>query len=146
MACGSSVAINEIMKLIQEDIDYIGLGVRRMLTQQDLAAKRWRFLDHSTTGLAFSALQSFAYDDAFCTRIGQRKARPLVRTWVHHNTVVLGIQDSRLPYIEDGQAFLEAEGYDVIVRNSGGLAVPLDSGILNISLIVTEQKGFSINA
>ncbi len=58
----------------------------------------------------------------------------MIRTWVHHHTVVLGIQDSRLPYIDDGRAYLEAQGYRVIVRNSGGLAVMLDDGVLNISI------------
>lgn len=106
----------------------------------------WRFLDHSTLGLNFDALQSFAYDDTLCTVVGQQDAPPTIRPWVHDNTIVLGIQDSRLPYIEDGQAYLESEGYRVVVRNSGGLAVVLDPGILNLSLIIKEEKGFTIDA
>ncbi len=109
-------------------------------------AKTWRFLDHTTFGPSFDALQSFAYDDTFCTMIGQQHAAPMIRTWVHHHTVVLGIQDSRLPYIDDGRSYLEGQGYRVIVRNSGGLAVMLDEGVLNISLIIKEEKGLSIDA
>lgn len=109
-------------------------------------AKTWRFLDHTTFGPNFDALQSFAYDDTFCTMIGQQHAAPMIRTWVHHDTVVLGIQDSRLPYIDDGRTYLEEQGYRVIVRNSGGLAVMLDEGVLNISLIIKEEKGLSIDA
>ncbi|NEU30459.1 lipoate--protein ligase family protein [bacterium LRH843] len=108
--------------------------------------KTWRFLDHSTLGPHFDALKSFAYDDTFCTRIGQADDDAMIRTWVHHNTIVLGIQDSRLPYIDEGRSFLEQKGYRVIVRNSGGLAVVLDEGILNISLIIKEEKGLSIDA
>ncbi len=35
---------------------------------------------------------------------------------------------------------MRQEGYRVVVRNSGGLAVVLDSGVLNISLIFPEMK------
>lgn len=69
-----------------------------------------------------------------------------IRTWVHHDAVVLGIQDHRLPHIEEGMASLIAQGYEPIVRNSGGLAVVLDAGVLNISIVVNEEKSLSINA
>ncbi|WP_332634612.1 lipoate--protein ligase family protein [Halalkalibacter flavus] len=106
----------------------------------------WRFLDHSTFGPTFDALQSFAYDDTLCSFIGQQQGLPSVRSWVHHQTIVLGIQDSRLPDIDSGRTYLESKGYRVIVRNSGGLAVVLDDGVLNLSLILKEKKGFSIDA
>ncbi|MFC0561141.1 lipoate--protein ligase family protein [Halalkalibacter alkalisediminis] len=105
----------------------------------------WRFIDHTTFGPQFDALQSFAYDDTLCTSIGQQDGIPTVRAWVHHQTVVLGIQDSRLPYINSGRAFLETNGHRAIVRNSGGLAVVLDEGVLNLSLIIKEEKGLSID-
>ena len=41
--------------------------------------------------------------------------------------------------------FLKEKGYDVIVRNSGGLAVVLDEGVLNLSLVFPEKKGIDIN-
>ena len=44
------------------------------------------------------------------------------RSWVHHDTIVLGIQDTRLPYLQEGISLLEEAGYQAIVRNSGGLA------------------------
>jgi octanoyl-[GcvH]:protein N-octanoyltransferase len=106
----------------------------------------WRVIDHTTFGPDFDALRSFAYDDTLCTFVGQRDTLSTVRAWVHHNTIVLGIQDSRLPKIEEGQAYLEANGYKAIVRNSGGLAVVLDAGVLNFSLIIKEEKGRSIDA
>ncbi|MFC0471660.1 lipoate--protein ligase family protein [Halalkalibacter kiskunsagensis] len=105
----------------------------------------WRFIDHTTFGPDFDALKSFAYDDTLCTFVGQRDGLATVRSWVHHNTIVLGIQDSRLPAIEAGRAYLEAKGYKAIVRNSGGLAVVLDEGVLNFSLIIKEEKGRSID-
>ncbi|WP_332692136.1 lipoate--protein ligase family protein [Halalkalibacter lacteus] len=105
----------------------------------------WRLIDHTTFGPDFDALKSFAYDDTLCTFVGQRDGLSTVRAWVHHNTIVLGIQDSRLPEIEEGRAYLAANGYQVVVRNSGGLAVVLDDGVLNLSLIFKEEKGRSID-
>ncbi len=67
-------------------------------------------------------------DDTLCHLVGQGMSEPTIRTWVHDNTVVLGIQDHRLPYVQEGMDLLEKRGYKSIVRNSGGLAVVLDSG------------------
>ena len=58
---------------------------------------------------------------------------------MHDQTVVLGIQDHRLPHITEAASTLENAGYDVIVRNSGGLAVVLDEGVLNISIVLSEH-------
>lgn len=105
----------------------------------------WRFIDQSRLGPSFSPLQSFAIDDTLCTSVGAGNSLPTVRTWVHHQAVVLGIQDSRLPHIETGINFLHEKGFQTIVRNSGGLAVVLDEGVLNISLIFMEDKQLSIH-
>ena len=106
----------------------------------------WRFVDQSISANKRSPLESFAMDDTLCHLVGQNMSDPAIRTWVHHDAVVLGIQDHRLPYIQDGMAYLSAQGYEPIVRNSGGLAVVLDAGVLNISLILSEQdKKISIN-
>lgn len=105
----------------------------------------WRMIDQSTLGSSFDALQSFAMDDTLCTSVGSGESMPTARTWVHDKTVVLGIQDARLPFVKGGIDFLKENGYQVIVRNSGGLAVPLDHGVLNISLIFAEKQKVSIN-
>jgi octanoyl-[GcvH]:protein N-octanoyltransferase len=106
----------------------------------------WRVMDQSAVGVHFQALQSFGTDDTLCNSIGSGKAPATARTWIHHNTVVLGIQDTKLPNLNAGIQFLNEQGYQVIVRNSGGLAVVLDEGVLNISLILPEtEKGIDIN-
>ena len=102
--------------------------------------KEWRFWDQSMSGRSKSALESFAADDMLCELVGKGLSLPTIRTWVHENTVVLGIQDHRLPHIAEGRAAIEGHGFQSIVRNSGGLAVVLDSGVLNISIIVSEQN------
>ncbi len=65
---------------------------------------------------------------------------------VHQHTVILGIHDSRLPYLQDGIRYLtEERGYNAIVRNSGGLGVVLDQGVLNISLIFKGKHDITID-
>ncbi|MRX71137.1 hypothetical protein GJU40_02995 [Bacillus lacus] len=111
-----------------------------------LSGKKWRIIDQSAMGPFFQAEQSFAIDDTLCASVGAGTSAATARTWVHHNTIVLGIQDTKLPYLKEGISYLESKGHRVIVRNSGGLAVVLDNGVLNISLILPQQeKGIDIN-
>ncbi|MCA1065514.1 lipoate--protein ligase family protein [Rossellomorea sp. AcN35-11] len=111
-----------------------------------LRQDRWRVIDQSSLGPMFGALQSFAMDDTLCTVIGTGQSDPTARSWVHHQTVVLGIQDTKLPFLSDALKALEEEGYQYIVRNSGGLAVVLDEGVLNLSLVFPDsEKGIDIN-
>lgn len=100
----------------------------------------WRFWDQSISAKNRSALESFAADDLLCELVGSGKSHSAVRTWVHDDTVVLGIQDHRLPHIQKGIDYLKSCGYQPIVRNSGGLAVVLDAGVLNISLVISEKE------
>ena len=112
------------------------------LLQQD----QWRVIDQSSAAVHLPALYSFGMDDTLCASVGSGMAPATARAWVHHNTIVLGIQDTKLPFLEEGISYLQNEGYRVIVRNSGGLAVVLDEGILNLTLVFSESdKGIDIN-
>lgn len=100
----------------------------------------WRFWDQSLSAKNRSALESFAADDLLCELVGSGVSAPSIRTWVHDDTVVLGIQDHRLPHINEGLKVLKENGFTPIVRNSGGLAVVLDAGVLNISIVLSEEE------
>ncbi|HWK23020.1 MAG TPA: lipoate--protein ligase family protein [Ureibacillus sp.] len=106
-----------------------------------LQQETWRFIDQSITMKTKTPLESFAMDDTLCQLVGQLQSSATVRTWVHDNTVVLGIQDHRLPFVQEGIQLLSKRNYQAIVRNSGGLAVVLDSGVLNLSIVLSEQQG-----
>ena len=106
-----------------------------------LTQKTWRYIDQSVSGIGRSPLESFAADDTLCHLIGAGLSPATVRTWVHSASVVMGIQDHRLPYVQAGMDLLEERGYHPIVRNSGGLAVVLDEGVLNISSVISEKEG-----
>ena len=108
-----------------------------------------RFIDHAKENFIFdkpnTALAAFAIDDAIATNVGNRLSPPTIRFWVHPNTVVLGIPDARLPHLQDGLQFLEENNYHAIIRNSGGLAVLLNEGVLNMSLIIPNDNQVSIH-
>lgn len=107
-----------------------------------------RYLNHATNTTIFNkpnlATTSFAIDDAIATTVGDDIAPPTFRIWVHEKAVVLGVPDSRLPFFEDGVSHMKSLGYNVVIRNSGGLAVALDSGVLNISMVLPNNQGISI--
>ncbi|PJH69092.1 octanoyltransferase, partial [Salmonella enterica subsp. enterica serovar Typhimurium] len=93
----------------------------------------------------YTAMTSFAVDDALALSVSKRTSPPTMRLWVHDKTIVLGIPDTKLPYIEEGIGFLKEQGYRSVVRNSGGLAVALDDGVLNLSLILPDTRNISIH-
>lgn len=111
--------------------------------------RTFRYMDHSTKptfhGKTYTAMTSFAVDDALALSVSDGQSPPVVRLWVHDETIVLGIPDGKLPYIEEGVSFLQQAGKSVVIRNSGGLAVALDKGVLNISLILPGVKHISIH-
>lgn len=60
-------------------------------------------------------------------------------------TVILGLNDKRLPNLTAGLTDLTAHGYQYFLRNSGGLAVVSDPGVLNVSLIFNEKQALSVD-
>lgn len=116
----------------------------------DIMQSTVRFVNHVDRTTIFGqrnqALTSFAIDDSIATTVGNQTVAPTFRLWVHDKTVVLGIPDSRLPHFTDGVKFLKAQGYEVVIRNSGGLAVTLDSNVLNLSIILPNHKDLSIHS
>ena len=107
-------------------------------TDSLLIQREWRVIDQSAIGSQFHALESFAMDDTLCALVGAGKSSAVARAWVHHQTVVLGIQDTKLPFLKQGIDGLKENDFQAIVRNSGGLAVVLDEGVLNLSLVFPE--------
>lgn len=111
--------------------------------------KEVRLIDHTHINqfstVNYEALTSFAIDDALAMSVGEYESPITIRMWIHDETVVLGTPDSRTPYIEKGLDFLKYNQQNVVIRNSGGLAVALDSGVLNLSLILPNSNQISIH-
>lgn len=104
-----------------------------------------RLIDQSQVQPHDDARYSFAMDDALAISVGNLQSPPALRMWVHEQVVILGIPDARLPYKEAAVNWLHSQGYKTVVRNSGGLAVVLDKGVLNISIILPNTKEVSIH-
>lgn len=77
----------------------------------------------------------FALDELLCRLTGEG-GPAICHLWRHPRAFVMGVRDSRLPQALQGEAHLRYLGYDTAVRHSGGAAVPLDAGVVNLSLIL----------
>ncbi|MCR8634140.1 lipoate--protein ligase family protein [Paenibacillus radicis (ex Xue et al. 2023)] len=85
-------------------------------------------------------LVPFAMEELLCRQVGEG-GTPIVHMWRHPRALVMGLRDSRLPQAVKAKQWLESQGYSVAVRNSGGAAVPLDLGVVNISLVMPKRQG-----
>lgn len=77
----------------------------------------------------------FALTDVLIEDSGQQE-QPYLHFWQLSQGMILGMKDTRLPHLQKALATLPASGYTPVVRNSGGLGVVADDGVLNISLIL----------
>ncbi|WP_379127821.1 biotin/lipoate A/B protein ligase family protein [Paenibacillus sp. sgz500958] len=86
-------------------------------------------------------LSPFAFEETLCRDIGAGLAPPSIHLWSHPSGVVLGLRDSKLPCARQAMNKLEEQGVYTAVRHSGGAAVPLDAGIVNVSLLLPKSRG-----
>ncbi|SCW37255.1 octanoyl-[GcvH]:protein N-octanoyltransferase [Paenibacillus tianmuensis] len=101
-------------------------------------------LDRSQDVTEQDVLYPFALEELLCKHVGEGGA-PLCHLWRHPRAFVMGLRDSRLPGTAEAARYLEAQGYNVAVRNSGGAAVPLDLGVVNVSLIMPKRRAGEID-
>lgn len=78
-------------------------------------------------------LSSFIYTNALLRSANELKF-PLLHFWTLEDTVILGLKDQRLPHLSAALTSLTHRGFHYFMRNSGGLAVVSDAGILNLSV------------
>jgi octanoyl-[GcvH]:protein N-octanoyltransferase len=105
----------------------------------------FELFDSSTTPLRSQTYAHFALGDAFIRRVNQPNRSAIAHFWPIENMVILGMMDTKLPYLADGVSLLENKGAQVVVRPAGGLAVVADPGILNFSLILPEADDEKIS-
>lgn len=80
-------------------------------------------------------LASFAYTNALL-RASDQLSSPVLHSWILEDTVILGLKDQRLPHIAKALKYLSSNDLHYFIRNSGGLAVASDTGILNFSIFL----------
>jgi octanoyl-[GcvH]:protein N-octanoyltransferase len=83
----------------------------------------------------------FAFEEMLCRDVGTGAVPPVLHVWSHPGGVALGLRDSRLPRAAEAMEALERQGIRTAVRHSGGAAVPLDAGIVNVSLLLPKSPG-----
>ncbi|MCH4172418.1 MAG: lipoate--protein ligase family protein [Lactobacillus sp.] len=89
-------------------------------------------------------LNSFADTNAML-RYSDQFNQPLIHFWRLTDTIILGMMDTKLPYFKTALTTLAKKDYHYFVRNSGGLAVASDAGILNVSLFLPHFKDQGID-
>jgi octanoyl-[GcvH]:protein N-octanoyltransferase len=93
-------------------------------------------IDHATDPYRGEPLEPFALEEILCREVGAGERPALVHLWRHEKALITGLRDRRLPRAEQAIRSLREQGVQVAVRNSGGAAVPLDNGVVNVSLIL----------
>lgn len=80
----------------------------------------------------------FALTDVLTEFSGEQQ-QPVIHFWQLPKTLILGMKDSRVPHLNDALKTVHQQDYRLVLRNSGGLGVINDTGILNISLILPKE-------
>jgi octanoyl-[GcvH]:protein N-octanoyltransferase len=97
-----------------------------------------RMLNTAASIQSGDVLVPFSIDEAYA-RLAARETEPvppLVHLWRHRRAMVLGARDAKLPNAALAVRLLRERGCQTAVRHSGGAAVPLDGGVVNLSLVM----------
>lgn len=81
----------------------------------------------------------FALTDALITYAGAHE-QPILHFWQTPPLAILGMMDTRISHFEQALSVFDEYDHDVVIRNSGGLAVVSDPGVLNVSLIYPSKE------
>lgn len=69
----------------------------------------------------------------------------LLHFWTLPPTLILGLKDRHLPKLQAALKTVTGNGYDHFIRNSGGLAVVSDGGVLNVSLFIPQTSSYHLS-
>jgi len=99
----------------------------------------WRIDDDLAAGEAVA--ERVARDAALLEAVRTGAAPATARVWENARCLVVARSDRRLPGFAAAAAALAAAGWPVVVRESGGSAVPQGPGILSLSLAFRPAPG-----
>lgn len=80
----------------------------------------------------------FALTDVLLETAGSQK-KAFWHFWQLEHTMILGMKDTRVNDLTAGINTILEKGYTPVIRNSGGLGVISDTGILNVSFITSKD-------
>jgi Lipoate-protein ligase A len=87
----------------------------------------------------------FAFTDVF-TEDSSSNQHSFLHFWQFEQTFILGMKDTRVNYFDQGIKNIQQNHYVPVIRNSGGLGVIADQGVLNISLIFPKTEAMTTDA
>ena len=79
----------------------------------------------------------FAIDECL---LKKSVSQPILHFWQTPDCVILGMTDTKLPYLDKAIECIRRRQHEVVLRSAGGLAVVSDDGVLNVSLIFTKEE------
>jgi lipoate-protein ligase A len=84
---------------------------------------------------------ALAGDALLLTQAARGQLPPTARIWRSRPCLVVPARQMQQPSAADAAAASAATGWPVVVRHSGGAPVPLDPGMVNLSLVFTIDAG-----
>ena len=87
----------------------------------------------------YKDLSHFALTDALINYSGKNN-QPIIHFWQTSPLVILGMMDTKIGRFNEAIKIFDQYKHNYMIRNSGGLAVVSDPGVLNVSLIYPSNK------
>lgn len=122
------------------------------ITQEKFNEGHFKVYDSETMPILYKehkAFSHFALTDALIAYAGENN-QPILHFWQTPPLVILGMMDTKISHFKQALSVIEESKHDYIIRNSGGLAIVSDPGILNVSLIypsdtnrITIDEGYN---
>lgn len=103
---------------------------------------RWRLINEPISEDPLAGLQR---DTALLKEVAAGKRGATARIWENPHSLVVTRRETRFPTFKEAQAQLGEEGWPVLVRESGGTAVPHEAGIVHFSLMFLQDKLFQFS-
>ncbi|MCP3779521.1 lipoate--protein ligase family protein [Paenibacillus sp. MZ03-122A] len=114
-------------------------------TEKTTALPELQWFEAPLAATQEDVLSPLAWEELACRQVG-KGAAPILHLWRHPSALVIGHRDRRLPYAPQAMERVRSAGTSVCVRPSGGAAVMLDRGVLNLSLILPNpQRAISLH-
>lgn len=92
----------------------------------------------------YKHLSHFALTDALINYSGNND-QAIIHFWKTSPLVILGMMDTKIGHFGKALQTFNDHEHDYIIRNSGGLAIVSDPGVLNVSLIYPSTKDYRLS-
>ena len=89
---------------------------------------------------AVSVEEAVGRDADLGRAVGEGRRPPTYRVWENGRSLVVTAREERLPHFERATGAAFEEGWPVVTRESGGTVVPHARGILQVSLLVPQDR------